>query len=119
MLSARGQWRHDVRWAFWRSDQQGPQRPQRDLPDDVGLPKAERPAAAAAPDPDPDSEPHGDHEPTPPLDPTAGATPRAGTSRTHDAPLTAPARDLDRAAVAAAGPDLAAHTAAVVVGTRA
>ena len=97
-----------MRWAFWRSAPKGPQRA---LPDDVGLPTAERPPAAPVP-PDPD-----DREPRVPASATSGARPSTEVTRTREAPLTAPAPDLDRATLATTGADLAEVVRAVRAGT--
>jgi hypothetical protein len=86
--------------------------PPQALPDDVGLPTAPRPPAAPVPDVGEPAD-----EPPRPASRTSGATPTTDApTPAPDVPPTAPAPDVDRAALAAAGADLARTVTALLAG---
>lgn len=94
-----------MRWAFWRTRSSEPEPP---LPGEVGLPTPPRPpAAAGARDADGDDADRSQRGQV--AGRSAGAVPGESPEPRYDAPLTAPdVGELDRAALAAAGTDVAA-----------
>ena len=97
-----------MQWAFWRR----PAGSRRALPDDVGLPTGSRPLAAAQDETD-------DHRRTEPH-PTRRSAPRPAdlaAAPQYRVDLPEPAPDVDRTALAAAGPAVAARVGALVART--
>jgi hypothetical protein len=102
-----------VRWAFWRERATTPPDQHRPLPDDVGLPTSSRPPAAPQ-----DRDPDDGHPTSAPWTPGArpAASPTAAPTPEYRPPPTAPA-DVDRTALADAGPQLARVVSALLAGT--
>lgn len=91
-------------WAFWRKRSPALRRA---LPDDVGLPtRSPAPASRSVSDDDAYDDPAATSS-SHPAARASGATPADHPSPVYELPLTAPAPEVDRTALAAAGADLA------------